>query len=567
MQDHLLQQIARRRLAKGRKREDTFFHDKKRKGTLPRMYDTEQAQEPSWPSASQEQMLELFEESHKDLAPVFQRRRGRKPKVTWHHLCLAILTCFLRGWNVQLHVWRALISERLGPYEPVKVSDQAVYTRLHQAEIPMQWLFDHVTAWVRERFPDHENRFLAPFATEVLATDASTLDRLGRFLPWLRTLPTSEYAGLGGQIHALFDVRRQQWVRVLFWRDAAINCKEHFQVLVEHVASGALLLMDRGYLSFELYDSLTERQIWWVTRYAHEVSYMVSHVCYVGDGVQDLVVYLGKYRSDQARYPVRLITFWMHGRHYRYLTNVLDPHLLPLADVARLYARRWDIELAFRMLKEHLNLHHLWSCKESVLRVQLWCCLILAQLYHALQVEIAQQNGVEVFDVSLDLLVRLTPGWLAQGQKPLQQARVVGRLIGLIRPSTRLKVEVPWIDPLWVTSPPGEAIQPRAKARRSSHRKKDQRSKEEKEKERALKAAAKQQAKEERQQQREARQLKAAAKQQAKEERQQQREARQLKAAAKQQAKEEKRQEENHKKLAIRKAEKKAADLSEKVGN
>jgi hypothetical protein len=167
---------------------------------------------------------------------------------------------------------------------------------------------------------------------------------------------------------------------------------------------------------------------------------------------------------------VRLIQFWWQGRHYQYLSNVLDPHLLPLAEVVRLYARRWDIELAFRALKDHLNLNHLWSAKWPVMEVQLWCCLILAQVYHALQVEIAQQSEVDVFDVSLDLLVRLTPGWLACRVSPREQALRFGRAIGLLRPSTRHRIEVPFIDPAWVSDPPPEAIQPRAQARKGNHR-------------------------------------------------------------------------------------------------
>jgi hypothetical protein len=183
--------------------------------------------------------------------------------------------------------------------------------------------------------------------------------------------------------------------------------------------------------------------------------------------VLDAIVYLGVYRSNQAKYAVRLIQFWLHGRHYRYVTNVLDPRILSVADVVGLYARRWDIELAFRVLKDHLDLHHLWSAKWPVIQVQLWCCLILAQVYHALQVEIARQAGVEVFDVSIDLLVRLTPGWLARGLTPLDQALRFGRDLGLIRPSTRHRIEVPWIDPSWVVPPPPEAVQPRAKGRYS----------------------------------------------------------------------------------------------------
>src|SRR5207247_6023376 len=65
----------------------------------------------------------------------------------------------------------------------------------------------------------------------------------------------------------------------------------------------------------------------------------------------------------------------------------LDPATLPLVDIARLYARRWDIELAFRELKEHLKMRLLWSAKLGVIYQQIWASLILAQLLHAYQVE------------------------------------------------------------------------------------------------------------------------------------------------------------------------------------
>jgi hypothetical protein len=62
---------------------------------------------------------------------------------------------------------------------------------------------------------------------------------------------------------------------------------------------------------------------------------------------------------------------------------------------------------------------------------------------------------------SLDLLVRLLPPWLS----PIEQAVRFGRDLGLIRPSTRHRIEAPWIDPAWVIPPAAWAIQPRVKVR------------------------------------------------------------------------------------------------------
>jgi len=231
--------------------------------------------------------------------------------------------------------------------------------------------------------------------------------------------------------------------------------------LLEGLPVGTLLLFDRGYLSFPWFDELTERGLWWLSRYANHASMQVRHILSQGDGVTDAIVWLGRYRADRAKYAVRLVQFYHHGHLHRYLTNVLDPQQLSLADIARLYARRWDIELAFGVLKEHLHVSQLWSAKWQVVQVQIWCALLLAQLVHGLQVQLAVQEGVEPFDVSIELLVELVPRLLHRGIAPLSALGRRGREVGLIRPSTRLRVHVPFVDATWITPAPPEALRPR----------------------------------------------------------------------------------------------------------
>lgn len=433
------------------------------------IYDTVWEQEELQVASSQQQVVQLLREGSHEVCPVPHKRRGRRPSVTWSHLIWAILLCFLDGWNIQREVWRRIISEPVGPFAAVKVGDQAIYNRIARAEIWMQRTFEQVSAWLRVRLQPWEQRDLAPWASAVYAADASTLDRLGRYLPWLRQLATGSPDLLAGQISALLDVRRQQWERIVWGDNARDNCKVHFLEMVKTVQAGALLLFDRGYLSFAFFDHLSERGIWWISRYGNQVGYSIAHICYQGDGVLDAIVQLGKTRDKQAQYPVRLIQFWLDGKLYRYFTNVLDPHQLSVAELVKLYQRRWDIELAFRALKEHLNVHHLWSAKAEVIRVQLWAALILAQAYHALQVECAGRAGVETFDVSLSLLIRSTPRWLAQGLSPIEQVLCFGEQMRIIRPSTRRRWKAPFIDPAWVVPPPPEAIKPLEKVRHRSY--------------------------------------------------------------------------------------------------
>ena len=423
-----------------------------------------------WPVPSEQQLVSSV--SHQSLAlPATRQRRGRPAILTMQHLCLGVLLCGLQGFESQLKLWRRICLEPLGPFLPVLVKDQAVYNRLARGGAEaMGAFFAQISTWVGEQVRGWDERSLAPWANQVLSLDESTLDAVARWLPELRKVLPGDPRLLAGRISGLFDVRRQQWVRVEVWQEAIANCKQCARLLVEELPAGSLLLFDRGYLSFAWFDELTERQLWWISRYANHASYQVRHILYQGDGVLDAIVWLGRYRADRAQYPVRLVQFYQQGHLHRYLTNVLDPTQLSLAELARLYARRWDIELAFCVLKEHLRLSHLWSAKWEVVQVQVWAGLCLAQLFHGLQVQLAAQEGVDPFDVSIEILLELVPRLLQHGLAPLPSLGRLGRELGLIRPSSRRRVQTPFVDTTWITPAPSEALQPRESPRHAQRK-------------------------------------------------------------------------------------------------
>jgi len=416
------------------------------------------------PSPSVRQVEDVLLHSSQALVPV-GTRRGKPATLTALHLCLGIVLCGLEGFGPQLKLWRRLCLEPLGPFAPVMVVDQAIYNRLARAAGVMRAFFQQVSGLLAQQLVGLEDRSLAPWATQVLALDESTLDAVGRWLPELRGALAGDARLLAGRLSALFDVRRQQWVRVELWQEAVANCKQQARLLVEGLPVGTLLLFDRGYLSFPWFDELSEQGLFWISRYANHATMQVRHILYQGDGVLDAIVWLGTRRADRAKHAVRLVQFYHHGRLHRYLTNVLDPQQLSLAEVARLYARRWDIELAFGVLKEHLQVSQVWSAKWEVVQVQLWCGLLLAQLFHGLQVQLAAQEGVDPFDVSIDLLIEVVPGLLQRGIAPLPGLGQRGRELGLIRPSSRRPIEVPFVDPSWITPAPPEALRSRETAR------------------------------------------------------------------------------------------------------
>jgi hypothetical protein len=84
--------------------------------------------------------------------------------------------------------------------------------------------------------------------------------------------------------------------------------------------------------SFAWFDYLTGQGYFWVSRLKEKVTYEIIEVLAYDDhkGILDAIVWLGKYRADQAAHAVRLVIFSYEGTQYRYLSNVLDPRELSM---------------------------------------------------------------------------------------------------------------------------------------------------------------------------------------------------------------------------------------------
>lgn len=360
------------------------------------------------------------------------------PKVV---LWRSLLLCVVQRARSVREVWRFVV---LQGYD---ICDQTLYDRLEQEGTAwLEQFFAQITAmlaaWLGPLVAQQAWYPLASFATDVLALDETTLDPVARKLPILRAVKKGAVALLPGKLAGLYDVRLQLWRRVDYLPEALQNCKVHATAMLAGLAQGTLLLFDLGYFSFEWLDTLSQHKLWFVCRLREKTSYTVLHTYYAWEEVFDGMVWLGNYQA-QAGQAVRLVRFRVGALSLTYLTNVLDPSVLPIQEIARLYARRWDIELAFLTLKEHLGLHLWWSSKVAVILVQVWACLILAQLLQAVRLEIACRAGVEPFEVSLPLLVQYVPQPWVVGQDLIATCVQRGRQLGLIRPSSRTRVQGP----------------------------------------------------------------------------------------------------------------------------
>lgn len=385
--------------------------------------------------------------------------RGRPPILPATLLWSGVLVNVLQRAPSQRALWRLVSSRGLWHFPAVPVTDDAIYKRLaNEGPGAMEALFGAVTTLLTEQMTSLAEADLAPFAREVVVLDETTLDPVARKLPALRQLPAGSDQLLPGKLAGVYDIRRQLWRHLHFISNPHQNEKHDARALLAFVPAQSLILADLGYFSFSWCDDLTDSGYFWIQRLRHKTSYEIIHHNSDEDQTLDAVVWLGNHRADRAKHAVRLVQFRVGAFQYRYLTNVLDPRTLPLREIARLYARRWDIEMAVNLAKTHLGLHLLWSSKPAVILTQVWAVLLIAQVLQSLRRLIAHAAGVDPFDVSLSLMIEYLPQYAARHPDPIAMFVADGVRLGFIRPSRRTQIRAPDIPDDALTPLPPDLI-------------------------------------------------------------------------------------------------------------
>jgi hypothetical protein len=370
-----------------------------------------------------------------------KQKPGRPQEVAWKHLQLGMLVSILFGMGNYQHLWRRLRKQPLGEYARIAVQDDAIIKRLRNAgSAPFEQLLKHLAG---SASVEATGRDLATFAPKIVAIDEMTGDQMRRQLKEQRSLNKGDKALLPGKLAGRFNIRGQQWEEVQWREDVQANCKVNMGSLLQGLEVGSLVLFDLGYFAFWWFDELSERGYWWVSRLREKTSYQIVHEYWRFEGNLDALIWLGAYRADRAGKMVRLVRFWDGEKLHCYITNVLDPRQLTLKEIAQLYGRRWDIELAFLLIKQYLGLHHWWSSQPELIRQQCFAVLIVAQVVQGMRMQMAREAGVDAFEVSLPLLLEVLPDLLREQQEPVEWIGTYGRELGIIRASSRFPVMVP----------------------------------------------------------------------------------------------------------------------------
>jgi transposase len=200
------------------------------------------------------------------------------------------------------------------------------------------------------------------------ALDSTTVDLCLSLFPWAR-FRTHKGAV---KMHTLLDLHGNipAFIRITDGKVHDINILD--QILPE---AGAFYVMDRAYVDFERLYAFTLSSAFFVVRSKSNVllERRYSHPADKSTGVRsDQTVILTSIHSAKA-YPdaLRRVSYCdtETGKRLKFLTNNFA---LPALTIAQIYKQRWQVELFFKWIKQHLRIKAFYGTSENAVKTQIW---------------------------------------------------------------------------------------------------------------------------------------------------------------------------------------------------
>jgi len=238
-------------------------------------------------------------------------------------------------------------------------------------------------------------------ANTVYALDSTTIDLCMTLFPWAHFKPTQHAV----KLHTLMNLRGQipTFIRIT---PAQLHDVNILDLLTPE--AGAFYILDRGYLDFERLYRWTLHSAFFVTRAKKNFRFvrLQSNPVDKSTGVQcDQIIRLQWFYSVQS-YPVplRRIRYWDVKREKRlvFLTNNFT---LPAHVIAELYRCRWQVELFFKWIKQHLRIKAFYGTSENAVKTQVWIAmcsyLLVAIVRKRLALPLNLYTILQILSVSL----------------------------------------------------------------------------------------------------------------------------------------------------------------------
>jgi len=230
-------------------------------------------------------------------------------------------------------------------------------------------------------------------ANTVYALDSTTIDLCLSLFPWADFRSTKAAV----KMHTLLDLRGPipSFIHV---SDGKMGDALALDLITPE--AGAIYVMDRGYVDFARLHSLHQAGAFFVTRAKINMKY---HRVYsrpvdksTGLGADQSIALDGFYTRRNYPEHLRRVHFCdpETGKRLAFLTNNF---MLPALTIAALYKQRWQVELFFKWIKQHLRIRHFFGTSENAVKTQIWTAVCFYVLAAIIKKELALDTSLSTF--------------------------------------------------------------------------------------------------------------------------------------------------------------------------
>lgn len=249
-----------------------------------------------------------------------------------------------------------------------------------------------------------------PLAVEleqtVYAFDSTTIDLCLSLFPW------AQFRRRKGavKLHTLLDLRGNIpcFVRVSHGKTSDVSALDHLPI-----EAGSFYVMDRGYIDFQRLHRFTTGSAFFVTRAKRGLDFRRRRRRRVdkttGLRSDQTIVLVGPKTSRLYPDPLRRIAFYdaENDRRFVFLTHNFT---LPALTIARIYKSRWQVELVFKWIKQHLRIKAFYGTSENAVKIQVWIAISVYVLVAIVKKELRVERSLtEILQILSLVLFEKTP--------------------------------------------------------------------------------------------------------------------------------------------------------------
>jgi hypothetical protein len=311
-------------------------------------------------------------------------------QLTWRESLRDIEACLAANQTKLFHMGIKAAPARSTLADALNLRDWRIYHALAQRLI------------ARARALYAEEPTVLELDADVYALDATTIDLCLSLFDWAPFRSTKAAI----KLHTLLDLRGAI-PAFIYISDGKLHDVNVLDILLP-IEAGAFYVMDRGYLDFQRLYAMHQAGAFFVTRaktgmdarrvYSAAVDRATGLIC------DQRVILNGFYSARNYPEHLRRIRFKdpKSGKTLVFLTNNTT---LPALTIAALYKSRWQVELFFKWIKQHLRIKRFLGNSENAVKTQIWCAVatyvLIAIVKKQLRLDASLYTCLQILSVSV----------------------------------------------------------------------------------------------------------------------------------------------------------------------